>query len=232
VHRSVLMNKSYIKFAALNTVEVISMEEIDRAVEKKSSHIKTYKTKDAYGDEIDYLVEFDGLTIDELKDLSSTDAILSFMEGGRIPYTAIVDPHTGEAMEAMKGKPTVASLSAAVLRARQVLTEKHGRGLPRKQWDGLAAAEVRVDLLCIAGKFVDALKAHKKAAAEFKQPPKIVKTRLVVIRESIDADVKKLLDACEKKDKLDAKARRELASLAKALGDTPLGKRAANLAKG
>lgn len=227
MHRSVLQNKSYLKFAAQNTVEVICMEEIDKAERDKASTFKTYKTKDAYGDEVEYMVEFDGLTVDELKGLSNTSAIVAFMEGGKIPYTAIVDPHTGKAIEAMKGKPTVKSLSAAVLRARKVLTKEHGAGIPRKQWNALAAAEVRIDLLSIEGKFSAALKVLTKIEASLKRPPELIKSRLVVMREALEKDIGKYLDACTAEAKLDASKKRELAAIAKALGDTPLGKRAA-----
>jgi len=232
VHRSVLQNKSYIRFAAQNTVEVICMEEIDKAVREKPSTIATYKFKDAYGDVEDYLVEFGGLTLEELKGLSNTTAVVAFMEGGKIPYTAIVDPHTGKAIEAMKGKPTVKSLSAAVLRARKILTEKHGRGISRKQWNALGAAEVSVDLLLADGKHAKAIATQVKVAAQFKRPPAVVKNRLDALRAGIEKDVANYLDACEKKGKLDSKARAHLATIARALGDTPLAKRAVMLAKG
>ena len=230
MHRSVLQNKTYLKFAAQNTVEVICMEEIDKAERDKAATFKTYKTKDAYGDDVEYMVEFDGLTVDELKGLSNTDAIVAFMDGNKIPYTAIVDPHTGKAIEAMKGKPTVKSLSAAVVRARKVLMKEHGAGIPRKQWNALAAAEVRIDLLSIEGKFAEALQVLTKAESSFKRPSDPIKSRLVVMREVLEKDIAKFVDACATLPKRDAKTRRELAAIAKALGDTPLAKRAADLA--
>jgi hypothetical protein len=228
----VLQNKGYLKFAAQNTVEVICMEEIDKAERDKAATFKTYKTRDAYGDEVEYLVEFDGLTVEELKGLSNTDAVVAFMDGGKIPYTAIVDPHTGRAIEAIKGKPTVKSLSAAVLRARKVLTEAHGEGVPRKRWEALAAAEVRVDLLSIAGKYAEAWELCTKTVDGFKRPPSILKTRLETMREVLHRDIVKYVDACEKQPKRDAATRKELAAVAKALGDSALAKRAAELAKG
>ena len=122
-----LENKAYIRFSLAHAVEVICMEEIDRAVSEKADTIATYKARDAYGDEVEYLKEFPGLTLDELKGLSSTDAVLRFMEGGKIPYTAIVDPHSGKAMEAIEGKPSVKSLTAAIGRARAKLEKEHGK---------------------------------------------------------------------------------------------------------
>jgi len=231
VHRSVLQNKTYLKFAAQNTVEVICMEEIDKAEREKASTFQTYKTKDEYGDEVEYMVEFDGLTVDELKGLSNTDAIVAFMDGNKIPYTAIVDPHTGKAIEAMKGKPTVKSLSAAIKRARKVLTKEHGDGIPRKQWDSLATGEVRIDLLSIEGRYAEALKALVKIETSFKRPPKPIKLRLVVIREALEKDIGKYIDACAAGGKLPAPKKRELTAIAKSLGDSALGKRAAELAK-
>lgn len=230
MHRSVLQNKGYLKFAAQNTVEVICMEEIDKAERENASTFKTYKTKDAYGDDVEYMVEFDGLTVDELKGLSNTGAIVAFMDGNKIPYTAIVDPHTGKAIEAMKGKPTVKSLSAAVVRARKVLMKEHGAGIPRKQWNALAAAEVRIDLLSIEGKFAEALKVLSKSESSLKRPPDPIKTRLVIMREALEKDIGKFVDACASEGKLTAPKKRELAAIAKALDDTPLGKRAAKIA--
>ena len=218
MHRSVLQNKKYIKFAAANSVEVISMEEIERAERKQPKTIATYKTKDAYGDEVEYLIEFAGLTLDELKDLSNTQAILSFMAGGKIPYTAIVDPHTGKAMEAMKGKPTVKSLSAAISRARATLANTHGKGVKRDAWNKLSAAEVQCDLLLAADKYIEALTLHKKTAALFKRPVAPVKLKLDAMRASIEKDARLYLEAAKKNPSLTSAQRAKLAALHKALG--------------
>ena len=145
MHRSVLQNKKYLRFSAKNAVEVISMEEIERAERERPKTIATYKAKDPYGDEVEYLVEFAGLTLENLKDLSNTQAILEFMEGGKIPYTAIVDPHSGKAMQAIKGEPTVSSLTKEIKKARAALEKQHGKGVPRDQWNKLRAAETECD---------------------------------------------------------------------------------------
>ena len=59
MHRSVLQSKVYIKYANAHTVEVISMEEMDRALAEKSRHARTYKASDAYGDDVQLLMEFE-----------------------------------------------------------------------------------------------------------------------------------------------------------------------------
>ena len=185
MHRAVLQNKKYIRFSAANAVEVIAMEEIERAEREKPKTIATYKAKDPYGDEVEYLVEFKGLTLDELKDLSSTQEILAFMEGGKIPYTAIVDPHTGKALQAMKGQPTAKGLMSAIRKARKALEKEHGKGVDRQKWNKLLAAEIQCDILLGAEKVKEAQALHKKTAALFKRPVPAVKQRLAAMASSI-----------------------------------------------
>jgi len=191
VHRSVLENAAYVKYARENTVEVICMEEIERAEKENAKTIATYKSTDAYGDEEHYLTEFPGLTLDQLKRISDTEAVLRFMDGGKIPYTAIVDPHTGKAIEAIKGKPTVKSLKAAIDRARQQLEKEHGKGLDRKLWDELRASEVECDKLLIAEQFDQALALHEKLAKKHEDAKGFVKNRLDAMKRVIDKDIAK-----------------------------------------
>ena len=218
MHRSVLENGKYVKFSAANAVEVISMEEIDRAIREKSHTIATYKAKDAYGDEVEYLREFPGLTLDELKDLSNTNAILAFMEGGKIPYTAIVDPHSGKAIFAMKGKPTVKSLTAAIARARAKLEKEHGKGVDRKLWSELGAIEVKVDTALAKGEYVDAVKLHGAILKKFPRARGAVKARLDAMRAAIEKDIAVYVDGGKAK-------KAELERLAAALGQSPLAAR-------
>ena len=185
MHRSVLQNKGYLKFSKANAVEVVSMEELGRALKEKAATVKTYKTKDAYDDEVEYLVEFPGLTLDDLKRLSDTEEILAFMEGGKIPYTAIVNPHTGKAMHAMKGKPTVKSLTKAIKAARKQLEKEHGKGVDRKLWRELGRVEVEFDKALAAKdlKKADALVAG--ISKKFKRPQPAVQTRLTAMAEAL-----------------------------------------------
>ena len=193
MHRSVLQNRKYIKFSAANAVEVICMEETDRAVAEKAHTIKTYKAKDAYGDVVEYLVEFPGLTLDQLKDLSNTNAILAYLDGVKIPYTAIVDPHSGKAIGAIKGQPTVKSLTAAIARARSALEKEHGKGIDRKLWNAIGASEVKVDQALVADKYFTALKLHADLSAKIKRPKGAAKRRLEVLRATIDKDIRAYL---------------------------------------
>ena len=223
-----LENKKYIRFSSANAVEVICMEEIDRAVSEKSHMIATYKAKDGYGDEIAYMNEFPGLTFKELQDLSTTNAIVAFMDGNKIPYTAIVDPHSGKAIEAMKGKPTVKSLTAAIARARAQLEKEHGKGVDRKLWNEIGKSETAADIALGNEKYVDALKQHAAIAKKFPRARGPVKGRLDAMRASIEKDVSKYLDDLESKGDV-SKKNAALKKLASALGDGPLADRVLKL---
>ena len=60
-----LQNREYWRFANENAVDVLAMEEMDRAEREKSPLVATYKAKDEYGDEQEYLAEFAGLTVEQ-----------------------------------------------------------------------------------------------------------------------------------------------------------------------
>jgi len=218
----VLENARYVKCSRANAGEVVCMEELDRALSEKAKTVRTYRAKDPYGDDVEYLKEFPGLTLDDLRQLSNNEAILRFMGGkGKIPYTAIVDPHTGKAMETIEGKPTVKSLTAAIKRARAMLEKKHGKGLDRSLWEEIGEVERKIDRALVEKNFVEALEMHGKLAAKLPRPVDEVKLRLSVTREMIEKDVAELLASGKADNK-------ELAKIADALGECELRERIRN----
>ena len=225
MHRSVLQNKVYGKYARKCTVEVLTMEELDRAVAEESRHIRTYRDVDAYGDDVERLVEFPGLTIDQLEGLSNSDA-LNYMQGNRIPYTAIVDPHTGREMEGLRGVRQAKDLIAVIEKHRKALEAAHGKGLDRKLWRTLAEGLVQIDVQLGAGEIVKALAVHRELSRTAVRQPEVVQRRLRHAQQVILDDASKRLDALEKKP--DAT---EVRALARALEGTPLEERARSLLK-
>jgi len=222
MHRAVLQNRTYIRFAAKNTVEVISMEELDRAVERKE-HVATYTVKTPYGDEVEQLVEFPGLTIDQLRDLSNGPAI-RYMEGGRIPYTAIVDPHDLKELEGIRGTRTARELVAAVKRHAKALETRYGPGVDRKLWNLVSEGGIAVDVHLGKDDIVQAMAVYRHLGARTVRQPDSLQRRVEAIRDTIVAVAAKRLDALEKAS--GAEASRELAALARALRDTKLEERA------
>jgi len=243
MHRSVLENAAYIKFASEAAVDVVAMEEMDRALAEKSEHVRTYKGKDLYGAEEQYLEIFPGITIDELQALSSSNAT-RYMEGGRIPYTAIVDPHTLAELEGMKGVKTPQELIDAITRHSRPLKAAHGKGVSRKTWTGLRKSLAEIDNLLAEAKIVKALDVLRRLAAETAREGDAVKSKVDAAEAAILDAAKARLDEIEaggaRGGRSDATAppsneaerggRSDATALARALEGTPLAERAAALA--
>jgi len=231
MHRAVLQNKAYIKYSKQYTVEVIAMEETDRAVEAKSTHVRTYTVKDAYGDEVKMLVEFPGLTLEQIQDLSNGAAI-DFMEGGKIPYTAIVNPHNLKEMQAFKGTRTANDLIDAIKKHVTVLKRKYGEGVDRGLWNRVSEGEVQVDMKLAGGDIVGALEVWKHFAPMTARQHEALKNRVTAMKTSALEDAAKRLDAIAKliADGKGRKVKRELRQLSRALSDTALAARANELA--
>ncbi len=224
MHRSVLENASYIKFATESAVDVVAMEEMDKAVAEKSEHVRTYKGKDLYGAEERFLEIFPGLTMDELAALSGS-AATRYMEGGRIPYTAIVDPHTLAELEGMKGIKTPQELIDAITRHTRPLKAAHGEGVARKTWSGLRRGLAEIDNLLAGDLVVKALAVHRRLAAELAREGEAVKRKLEAAEQAILAAAEKLLDAGG------PRGEQAIREFARALEGTPLAERAAALAR-
>jgi len=230
MHRSVLQNKGYMKFSNSNVIEVISMEELERALQNNHWAIKTYDFKDPYGDVLKYLVEFPGVTLDDLDRLSNGKPI-EYMEGGRIPYTAVVDPHTEKLMEGIKGERNGKQLIEAIKPHLQTLRTKHGPGVSRKLWNQVRAAEPKCDVLLAQGELNKAVKLYTGLRAQATEEPEAIRPRLAALKSAIATELTARLDKAGKTKKDAAKKRevKRLAGLARRLGDKEVEKRAAAL---
>jgi len=220
----VLQNKHYVKYANAHAVDVLAMEEMDRALEEKSPLVKTYKAKDAYGEQQTYLAEFAGLTVEELKELSTSSGALQYLHGTRIPFTAIVDPHTGDEMFAWTGVKSAKDYVRIIGEQERVLLEKYGEGVDRKLWNEIGRTEVRIDLLMAAGKLVDAYAAFGKLAEKSARCPEAARSRMEAMRKVLDEDARRKLEEYERRiaNGEASEVRSELETLAKALSGTAL----------
>ncbi len=90
MHSAVMQNKKYIKFANKHTVEVISLQDLQKGIDAKDRKAATYKVK---GSDTEFLIEFPGLTVEDMLGLHKSQAS-RYNNTGKIPYTAVVDPHT------------------------------------------------------------------------------------------------------------------------------------------
>lgn len=231
MHRAVFDNKAYIKFSRKNCVEVMAMQDIERALAEKPKRAATYKTKDAYGDEIECFVKFPGVTVGQLRALIEGPA-LQYMEGPLMPYMGVVDPHTLETIGGVKrGEPYTASHFIAAIEPHvDALQEKYGKGLARKAWDGVKEGLVKVDIALGENGILEAMAVYREMATlAGARPPDALERRLDSTLGVILGDAGKRLDELEARVAKGegARVRSELKRLARALEATKLEKRAA-----
>ena len=232
MHRAVLHDKSYIKFASEHAVEVITMEEISRAVAEGPHMVRTYKTEDAYGDEVEYLSEFPGVTLEQLITISSDHApAIEYMEGGRIPYHAILDPHEMTVLESLQGKRGPKEMMKIISRHEKTLKEKYGPGISRRLWREVGKAEIASDGRLAERDVAGAMKLYRATSKLAPKPPERVRIRLEAIEETILEDANKQLNEAAALMSRDSKkeARTILTKLAPALKGTPLDARVKEL---
>jgi len=226
----VLQGGVYIKYAEGHTVEVICMEEIDRALRDENRLVRTFKVTDAYGDDVHQLAELPGLTVEDLKALYDSKAF-DYVKGNRMPYTTIVDPHTLKEMDEFQGGYSAKDLIARVQKQYDRLKANHGEGLSRTVWRQAARAQIEIDLLLAEGKLAKALSVYRQLAKETLGAPKPLPGRVAASLEVILDDAGKRLDLIERRIGAgeSSKIKNELRTLQRALAGTALEKRAFEL---
>ncbi len=226
MHRGVLQNKKYIKFADANTVEVIALGRLGEGISKKDKRADTYTTKSGET----YLVEFPGMTVAQMNAVRGSKAG-SYNKTGKIPYTAIVNPHTGEEITSLPGGQSSKSLMEAVLGAKKKLNKQYGASLSRKTLRKVekAGREIRqyLDISDINKAMRTLSKLEKKTAKE----GDALKAKVAGIRKDILDHATKMLDTVEgliARDELKT-ASKTLGKLKRALKKTALETRANEL---
>ena len=230
MHGAVLQNKKYIKFADENTVEVIAISQVDRAISEGNRKAERYKGKDSEGNEVEFLVEFPGLTVRQINALRSSKAG-TYNNTGKIPYTAVIDPHTLEEMSNIRGGYGSGKLMELVTEAKKQLNKQHGKSISRKTLVKIRKAEddVRGDLA--KGKYAAALATARKLEAKMVKQPEALQAKARGVTESVLSAIGNRLDELEaaiERGEL-KQAGRELGSLTRTVKGTPLEERAAGL---
>ena len=198
MHSAVLQNKKYIEFAGDNTVEVLALGRLDEGISKGDPKAATYKGKDADGNEIEYMLSWPGLTKDQINTLRSGKAG-TFNDTGGIPYTSLINPHTGEKMRGYSGGQSSKQMMGNIEAIKAELNKKYGPSLKRSD---LAKYEVgakdAADLLKSKG----AGKAMPKVVALMKKWAKKSATlaaRSKALKEQVLETAGEELDTAEEK---------------------------------
>ncbi len=234
MHSSLMCDPAYIEFSFENTVEVLALDRLQEGVAKKEARAATYAAKEG-GKPVQYLIEFPGLTVDEVLALRGSKAS-SYNKSGGLPYTALIDPFTEEEMKSWKGGGIATSeIIDAVKTARETLAKAHGKGKPRPELKAVAEAEKAGGDRVKAGDFCGALDAYAAAMKKADKDgwPAHLRSRLTAGRDAAIAAATEALDKIEGGKAADAaKAKKELGTLLPRLRGTGLEQRAKDLFTG
>jgi hypothetical protein len=226
----VLQNKKYIAFAEENTVEVLNLQDLDKGIQKQDKRAATYKAKGADGQEMEFLLEWPGLTVEDVEKIRGTKAN-SYNHSGGIPYTSVIDPYTLEEMDKIAGKYSVGEITDLVAAKKKEIEKAHGKGVSRKTLTKVkeADAQIREDLAAgnLAKALTDSAALQKKVAKEGDAIVAMVqKTGVEVLAAATKQldDIGAMLNRGEK-----AEALKQLGPLSRALKGTDLEARALGL---
>jgi len=229
VHSAVLLNSKYIKFADQNTVEVIALGRLQEGIDEGDRKAATYEARLPNGDTVEYLVEFPGMTTDEMLALSTSKAA-TYNDTGKIPFTAIVDPYTEEEIRRYAGGLAASTLMDDVKDVRKDLVKEHGKGISRKDLRSVAEAEDDARAEVAEGDFSKALKALSKVSGKQDWPQELqdrVNRCQAEVMDAAESRFGELEDLAESDPRA---AKRDLNKLASALRGTELADRAKELA--
>jgi hypothetical protein len=225
MHSALMLNKKYIEFAGANTVEVISLERLQEGIDKGDRRAETYKEK-VGGEEVEYLVEFPGLTVADMLALAGSKAG-SYNKTGKIPYTCLVDPWTEEEIKQFPGSTPSGDVMDAVLEAKKEMEKAHGKGVARKEVTALAELEAEAAQRIAKGDWSGAIADLTKMSSKAKAWPEPMSARLGACREKVVASAEETLariEAAAAEDR--AKAKSELSKILGKLKGTGLEEKA------
>src|SRR5690606_35768296 len=135
-------------------------------IDKKDRKAATYEGKDGR----QYLVEYPNLTVEEMLALNSSKAS-SFNDTGKIPFTAVVDPHTLKEMHRWSGGTSASTIIDLVKEKTKELREAHGEGIDRRTLQQFEEAVEESRTEVAAGEFAKALTAIEKASSKSEDWP-------------------------------------------------------------
>ena len=220
MHRSVLQNKKYMKFADDNTVEVISVSKVPQP-NSGDKRVATYKGKDG----TEYMVEWPGLTYEQLRNSKAA----SYNKSGGIPYVAVVNPHTGEEFKGLS-RTNAGEIMDTVANLQKQMEQEHGKGVKRSTLRKLDKEKTKIAALLAKNKVGDAMNkyaAMAKKAAKSVALQNYIKDSMDGILKVADRNLSKAEGLIESGDLKGAG--KILRPLTRALKDTPLAERAADL---
>jgi predicted nucleic acid-binding Zn-ribbon protein len=181
MHSAVLQNKGYIKFAAKNTVEVIVVGSIERAVEEKHRNAETYEAV-VGGKKKQFFVKWPGIDLEAMQKLNRSKA--RSYAGRGVPHTSIVDPFTLTKVAEHTGSTSSKNLEDMVEKALKALLKEHGKPkIDRGDLEDVREAVADADEALAKEDVKKALRALDRMDKKAKKWPEEAKTPLVEARK-------------------------------------------------
>lgn len=232
MHKTVMCNEDYIKFANEKTVEVIALQDLQKGIDAGDHKADEYDGKDDDGRPAKFVAEFPGLTRSDLLALHASKAS-SYNDTGGIPFTVIVDPWTEKEMARFAGGGhSPDKIIAAVNEQTKVLNSAHGPSISRAVLTKANGEVKRVSDVLAKDGVSKAFAELKKAEKGFAKEAEAIRKRFEPVRAAILAAAGEQLDAAQ--EKLDAGdmpgAKKLLDKLGRSLDGTDLEARQKELA--
>jgi hypothetical protein len=226
----VLQNKKYIKHSEDNTVEVIALGSLKKAIDAADRKAATYPVKGPDGKTVEYMVEYPNLTAAQMMALDQGPA-RQYNKSGAIPYTSIVDPFTLKELKSQKGGYSSKSMIEWSEEVKKQLWKEHGKPkVTRKDLGKVADAVAKSEKALAKDDYKKALAELSKVAKKAQEWPDAARKPLASQEEKILAKAETWLQEAEAKIGSDAKtAARELGRIASKLKGTTIGEKAAKL---
>jgi hypothetical protein len=228
MHSAVMCNKKYMEFAAENTVEVLCINRVQEGIDKKDKKAETYEAK-VDGKVVNYMVEFPGLTVEEVLALDTSKGA-SFNDTGKTPYTCVVDPYTETKITGWGGGQGAGTIMDAVTEAKKKFAKEHGKGVSRKDLKLVTDAESEAGAKVTKGDYAAAIDRISKLDAKTDKWSDSLKERVKAAKTKVVDAATAALSAIEEKKATDpAAAKKDLATLSGHLKGTGLESKAAEL---
>jgi hypothetical protein len=197
MHAAVLHNDKYIEYAADNTVEVIAEQDLQKGIDEgKDRRADMYDAKDENGKPVKYMMEWPGLTLEQMLALHASPAS-SYNHTGGIPYTSIIDPYTLKELKGISGGGHSAKeVMGEIDVAKAQLVKDHGASVKRSVLRKYEAGAKAVDE-SIAKSASKAMADFVKLEASIAKEPESLKAKAKELETKVLDAVKADLDKAE-----------------------------------
>ena len=172
------------------------MGKIDKALAAQAKNFQLYDAKDENGSTVQRVVGWPSLTIDQMQKLNRSKAG-RYNNTGKIPYTAIINPHTLAEMSNIKGSYGMGQLTEAVEVAKKALNKEYGQSVSRKSIAKFRKDEKKIRADADKGNLPKAINATNALVKKNAKKPKVIQELGTKLLDDLLTAAQKQLDEAE-----------------------------------